>query len=76
MRPHLLCPSTKGERVHIGFSTDPIVVGVVVGVIIGVGVGVSMTNYCTHDMSNCKCIFINALLVVYICKTECNKELN
>ena len=36
---------TKGEGRDIGFSADPIGVGVYVGV------GVGVTNSCTHDIS-------------------------
>ena len=38
-----LCPSTKGEGGHIGFSADPVGVGV--------RVGVGVTESCTHDIS-------------------------
>ena len=43
-----LCPPTKDEGGHNGFSVDPDGVGVCVGVC--VGVGVSMTNSCTHNI--------------------------
>ena len=38
-----LCPPTKSEGGHIGFSADPVGVGV--------HVGVGVTNSCTHDIS-------------------------
>ena len=36
----------------------------------------NVSNGHSVTMHSCNCIFINAPLVVYICKTECNKELN
>ena len=39
----LLCPPTKGEGGHIGFSADPVGVGV--------RVGVGVTESCTHVIS-------------------------
>ena len=35
----------------------------------------NVSNGHSVTMHNCNCIAINAPLVVYICKTECNKEL-
>ena len=37
---------TKTKGGHIGFSADPVGIGVV-----GVDVGVGRTNLCTHDIS-------------------------
>ena len=36
----------------------------------------NVSNGHSVTMHNCNCIFINAPLVVYICKTECNKQMN
>ena len=36
----------------------------------------NVSNGQSVTVHNCNCIFINAPLVVHICKTECNKELN